>query len=57
MFTHYGVCGNESVPVTKVISSVKSMATWWGHDTLEDKEARRRKAEQSRVSMNRWNIS
>ena len=27
------------------------MAIWWGHDTLEDKAARKQKEEESRVRM------
>ena len=53
-FTHCGVCASENIPNINAISSVKRMAVWWGHDTLEDKEARRRKAQESRVSMKRY---
>lgn len=47
--TNFGLCSKNTQPdIIKTISQ-RRMAYMWGHDTLEDKAARKRQVEESRV--------
>ena len=53
LLAYCGICEN-SIPNTKAMPCIRQMAYMWGHDTLEDKEARRKQVLESsnKVSMN-----
>ena len=46
-----GLSSKDTLPHNINKISVRCMAIWWGHDTLEDKAARKQKEEESRVRM------
>ena len=48
-FSNCDVCGKDRLSINVTKLNVNHMATFWGHDTLEEQEARERKEEESRV--------